>query len=119
MVESTEPTNIIWENRHYTTQDYLKRGCIAFSIIVFLLCVSFAIIFYSKIYAIVVDSKYPSVDCDYITEVYTDGSEADLEYWAYLEYQGYYNVSDGEESLPFAGTLQCYCDYLTDEIGLS
>jgi len=114
LVEATEPTNIIWENRHWTTKDYVYRTFIAFSFICFLLCVSFAIIFYSKIYAIVIDSKYPDVDCDYITEVY---GSSDLEKWAYLEYVAYYNATEGEESLPFSGTLQCFCDDLTDTLG--
>jgi hypothetical protein len=114
LVEATEPTNIIWENRHFTTKDYVYRTFVAFSFICFLLCVSFAIIFYSKIYAIVIDSKYPDVDCDYITEVYGNST---LEKWAYLEYVAYYNASEGEEALPFSGTLQCFCDDLTDTLG--
>jgi hypothetical protein len=47
--ESTEPTNIIWENRHWGPKDYLKRSIIAFLIIVLLLSISFVIIYMSKV----------------------------------------------------------------------
>jgi hypothetical protein len=46
--ESTEPTNIIWENRHWGPADYAKRGFIAFLIIFVLLTISFVIIYFSK-----------------------------------------------------------------------
>jgi ABC-type multidrug transport system permease subunit len=83
LVESTEPTNIIWENRHWTASDIAKRTCIAFTLIFILLMLSLCVIFYCEMYAIEVDSTYPTVDCDYIDEVY---GEDNLEYWAYLEY---------------------------------
>jgi len=66
--------------------------------IFFILCVTFVVIFVSKIYAIVVDDMYPSVDCDYIEEVYN--GTYPLEYWAYSEYVNYYNTTGDEESIP-------------------
>lgn len=52
LVESTEPTNIIWENRHFTTQETLKRTTIVLFTIIGLILVSFAIMFVCKMYAI-------------------------------------------------------------------
>jgi hypothetical protein len=46
--EATEPTNILWENRHFTPGDRLKRGLVAFAVIFVLVFISFSIIFYCK-----------------------------------------------------------------------
>lgn len=64
LVEATEPTNIIWENRHWTPADYAKRTLQVFAIIGFLLAVSFGTIYFFKSYAISNSSKYPQVDSD-------------------------------------------------------
>lgn len=50
--EAVEPTNIIWENRHWTTSDYVKRSFIAFFLIFVLLMISFIMIYYSKLASI-------------------------------------------------------------------
>jgi hypothetical protein len=63
MVEATEPTNIIWENRHFTAGDRFKRSIHAFLLIMILVLVSFALICACKITAINVTSKYPIVNC--------------------------------------------------------
>lgn len=39
--EAPEPTNIIWQNRHFTSTDYLKRGMKAYCIIFILIIGSF------------------------------------------------------------------------------
>jgi len=41
---------------------------VAFTLIFILLMLSLCVIFYCEMYAIEVDSTYPTVDCDYITE---------------------------------------------------
>jgi hypothetical protein len=55
--ESTEPTNIIWENRHWTAADYAKRTLQVVAIIAGLLCVSFLAIYNCKSYAIELASR--------------------------------------------------------------
>ena len=70
LIEATEPTNIIWENRHYTTADYVKRSMIVIFIIGNLLLVSFSVMFYLKSLALDKTIKYPTVNCDDITKVY-------------------------------------------------
>jgi len=69
-VEATEPTNVIWENRHWTTTDLAKRSFVAFAVIAGLLGLSLLIIYYCEMYYIEVQSKYEDVDCTYISEVY-------------------------------------------------
>jgi Calcium-dependent channel, 7TM region, putative phosphate len=109
--ESTEPTNILWENRHWTPADYFKRGLIVFSIITLLILISFSIIFFCKSYSIQVFSKYPSVECPVLQKTYTSAAGKDLlaEY-AQREYDAYYKVTAGLEPTPFSGALQCFCD---------
>jgi hypothetical protein len=68
--EATEPTNIIWENRHFTAQEYFVRTCKVFAIVFGLITVSFAIIFICKVTAIEASSMYPTVDCKDILKTY-------------------------------------------------
>lgn len=59
LVESTEPTNIIWENRHWTSADYTKRTLQVVAIVACLLAISFFGIYSCKSYAIEKSSIYP------------------------------------------------------------
>lgn len=68
--ESTEPTNIIWENRHWTPKDYAKRGATVVGIITILVLISFGLIFWCKSYSLQVKRKYPTVDCNVIKNTY-------------------------------------------------
>lgn len=68
----SEPTDIIWENRHYTSWDYLKRQAGAFAIIAILLLGSFALIYWISAFAAKMAAVYPPKDCDGITAAYGD-----------------------------------------------
>ena len=106
--ESTEPTNIIWENRHWTPRDYLKRGMIVFGIITVLVLVSFGLIFLCKSYSLEIKNKYPTVDCNVIKKNYNTR----LEEYAFREWDEHYNWEEKTFNIPtpFSGALQCYCD---------
>lgn len=105
-VESTEPTNIIWENRFFTPRDYLRRGIIVFGVIFLLLAASFIAIFICKTLALQGAAKYPNVDCNDIKTVY--GKENMAKY-SYNEWQRYYNFPEGEERSPQQGVIKCFC----------
>ena len=111
LIESTEPTNIIWENRHFTAQDYLKRTATVLVIIFFLIMTSFICIFMCKMYAITKSNKYPDVNCVDIKETYSAGDATVYESYAYREWIGYYGGENttSEVSAPLSGVLQCYC----------
>lgn len=64
--ESTEPTNIIWENRHWTPADYAKRTLQVVAIIAGLLVCSFLAIYFCKSYAIDNARVYPVIKADNI-----------------------------------------------------
>jgi hypothetical protein len=76
--ECTEPTNIIWENRHWTARDYIKRGTIVFTIITILVIASFSLIFFCKQFSIKIFNKYPQVECDVIKRSYTSANNTNL-----------------------------------------
>ena len=78
VTEAPEPTNIIWENRHYTTPQRGMRLLLAIVIILFLLSCSFAIVVSLKKKAKEFNLKYAVGNCDDIEEVY--GSSLMQEY---------------------------------------
>ena len=59
--ETCEPTDIIWENRHFTALDRFYRGVIVFTIIFFMLSISFFIIYWLT--AIAYETAFPYMDC--------------------------------------------------------
>lgn len=104
LIESTEPTNIIWENRHWTTADYAKRSLQVVAIICGLLVVSFLAIYTCKSYAIGVTSIYPKVNYDRIFKDVFDSSADAI-----------YNAAKNENEdfrangVPMAGYYQTVC----------
>lgn len=79
---ASEPTDIIWENRHYTRMDYIKRQTFAFVVIAILLFGSFIVVYIVASYSSKVANTYPPVNCDLI--------ESDYGY----DQLGYYAVDD-------------------------
>lgn len=62
--QATEPTNIIWENRHFNNFQRLIRGIIVCVITVILLALSFWAIVLTQKEALAVDSTFPpTTDC--------------------------------------------------------
>jgi hypothetical protein len=51
-IEATEPTNIIWENRHFTSKDRFTRGIHAVLLISLLVLISFVLIYTVKLVSI-------------------------------------------------------------------
>lgn len=60
---ATEPTDIIWENRHFTAFARFYRTIIASIGIVFWLCISFSLIYLAQSNALALKRKYPKQDC--------------------------------------------------------
>jgi hypothetical protein len=61
--KATEPTNILWENRHLTPSDRFKRMLQVVAIIFILTLVSFVIIFTLKSLPIRINKTWKPVDC--------------------------------------------------------
>lgn len=106
-IEATEPTNIIWENRHFTAADYLKRTFQVLAIIGCLLAVSFMTIYYFKSGAIAQARKYPPVKGVDIMRLYqtpadnmTDNSKMFLLYEHAKQEYNYLITAEAEGSRP-------------------
>jgi len=50
--EATEPSNIIWENRHFTAKDREVRCCVAFFLIMLLALGAFVSIYLCSVYVL-------------------------------------------------------------------
>ena len=70
LVEATEPTNIIWENRHFTPAQTLQRTLKAVLCIVILLMISFVTIYFTKSSAIFKARMYPTIQQEEILGLY-------------------------------------------------
>ena len=81
-IPATEPTNIIWENRHIKGFHFGARFFGALIITTVMLALSFALIISFKQTSIYYDNKFPKVDCVQIIKRFE--SEAEL-----LEIAGY------------------------------
>jgi hypothetical protein len=83
--EASEPTDIIWENRHLTRQIRAKRTFYVVLLTFFSLCVSFVVVF--MVDFVGENTVYPYADCYSIYSmygVYKDGAEdyTELAYYA-------------------------------------
>jgi hypothetical protein len=102
--EATEPTNIIWENRHWTPADYAKRTLQVVAIIYGLLVVSFLAIYTCKSIAIDNAKKYPPVDAITIFKEIFENDASKLMKYAEQEYKEFV-----DHETPLAGYYQTYC----------
>ena len=94
----SEPTDIIWENRHFTGRDYFFRQLFAFTVIGILLFGSLIIIYIISAKSADMASVFPAVNCDGISEAYGDK----LQTYAVTDFD-YIEANPGH---PSSGTLQ-------------
>lgn len=109
--QASEPTDIIWENRHFTNWQIYMREAVGYGLVFILLIASFYFIYWLASYQIEVAKVFPTVDCDVISKTYGD----QLEYYAFADYS-YIHANPKEKS---SGTLQCYCTEQYEEFGTS
>jgi hypothetical protein len=67
---ASEPSDIIWENRHYTDYDRSVKKFFSVIVITLALIFSFVVIFWFAKYALQLKSKYPMTDCVRINKDY-------------------------------------------------
>lgn len=73
--ETTQPSNIIWENRHIKGINYCSRVTGAFIIMAFMLTITFWVIFAFKQAQINNTKLWPQVDCDRLIKEYSTSSD--------------------------------------------
>ena len=67
---ASEPTDIIWENRHFTKRDYLKREIFAYTIILIALAGCFYLTYLIARAAAEVSKVFPPLDCNALRNNY-------------------------------------------------
>lgn len=66
----SEPTDIIWENRHFTNNQYFWRGLFVFIIVGVLLLGSLIIIYVISAFSMNLAAVFPPTDCAGIEKAY-------------------------------------------------
>lgn len=99
--QASEPTDIIWENRHFSETEYFIRQGLAFIVIGVLLFGSFSFIYTVARTSSEIAREFPKRNCDEIADTY--GSQ--LQKYAVEDYD-FVVHNDG---LPSSGALQCFC----------
>lgn len=113
---ASEPTDIIWENRHFTQWDRVKRASIVIGVICVMLCISAVSIYYLTAYSTSLYYQYPIVACDGFYASFGNGAGTEemgqdgtlLEKYAFQEWYNNYGLD--MDSTNYIGYLQCFCD---------
>ncbi|CDW91100.1 UNKNOWN [Stylonychia lemnae] len=108
--EATEPTNIIWENRHFTG---FQRGikAVAVTLIIgILLCISFAIVLALKEIILIAKSKYQTTNCQDLKDNYSDQM---LQNYAIQAWYDFYEPPEGIITrTQIQPVLDCFCQQM-------
>ncbi len=107
--EASEPTDIIWENRHFTDWQRMKRTFVVVIVIIILLLLSFMVLFVCSRKALQSRLKYPRVPCE---ELYTVYNDTILENYGANEWAN--NVD--RDPPEYVGFLQCFCEKKEKEL---
>lgn len=85
---ASEPSDIIWENRHFTNTQRLMKSILVWLVLAILLFLSFIVIFILSTISNTMLTKYPIVDCAAIDAVAGENLQAQ----AYIEYSVNYEL---------------------------
>lgn len=105
--DASEPTDIIWENRHFTSWDRLRKTIVVVIAIGILLACSFLLIFIFSKQADKARTKYPVVNCDAYTGPtgYGDAlKKFAIEEWAFNQ-----KLEEAGSATQYIGAMQCFC----------
>ncbi len=104
--QAPDPTNIIWENRHISKNNFLRHLVLATVSLLSILMLMFYVIYQLKKTTLANTMKYQGVNCPSIFSVYGD-SDADKIKYAWIEYKA---DVESQGNAPMNGNLQCFCD---------
>lgn len=109
MTEASEPTDIIWENRHFTSKQRCFRTLIVTLAILGILCCSFYVIYTAQKLALAMKTKYPKTVCAPFVEEYNNRREA----WmrdAINEFRINTAIEERGGVALYTGPMQCFCN---------
>ena len=102
---ASEPSDIIWENRHFTPTQRRKKEIVVVLTIGFALLLSFVVVFASRQYSNEMAAVYPIVDC----APYYSNYGTTLEGFAIAEYTSQQLKEDAGEKAQYTPVLSCFC----------
>lgn len=122
-VQASEPTDIIWENRHFypgfdseifcCRKDWKEsrvcREILGYTFVIICLCLSFFFILYLASLEMKFAQVFPATNCEAVEETYGPA----LEEYAYYDYV----FVSKTKNLPSSGCLQCFCTQQVEELG--
>ena len=100
--DTSEPTDIIWENRHWTPRQIMWRAIAAWIVILILMSGSFFFIFWVSSFKAQIARVFPTVDCTNVLANY--GHQIDE--FAVDDY----NFIQEHPGMQSSGCLQCFCE---------
>ena len=103
---ASEPTDIIWENRHFSRLQRLRKEIEASIAMFLMLAVSFSLIFICSQYSTKLLLRYPAVNCAQITAMV----DSDLQEQAILEWRTNASLKEKGIDVSYSGYVQCFCD---------
>ena len=106
--KAPEPSDIIWENRHFTTFDRLKQKVKNFIWIFLLLTISFACVYIGAVYSLNSLYTYPDVNCDSLPLINSPQLMEDAAFREWTENQHLEKATT--ERIVYYGYVQCFCD---------
>ena len=108
--DAPEPSDIIWENRHFTKWHQTKMKFVVYGTLTILLLLSFLFIFIMSSISQTLLKKYPyktEKDCQNLIGY---GDDNLMQTLAVHEYTTNYNLELMDNDVSYAGYVQCFCD---------
>lgn len=106
---ASEPTDIIWENRHFTSFQRFLRTIVVSLILLCVLACSFLLIYTAQKTSLAMKQKYPKLNCKEVGDEYANRRPA----WmrdAVNEYIINNAIEEKGEVALYTGPMQCFCD---------
>ena len=107
--DASEPSDIIWENRHFTPWDRRKKEFVVYTVMFIMLFVSFIIIFILSDISAKALAKYPIIaDCEKLLGF---GVHDTMEKYATLEHRTNAALEEAGYAVSYTkGYVQCFCN---------
>lgn len=105
---ASEPTDIIWENRHFTSAARFMRTIIVSLAVLGLLIISFTLIYTAQKTSLAMKQKYPKQNCAEINQEYNNRRNA----WmrdSINEFLINNAIEEKGEVALYTGPMQCFC----------
>lgn len=105
---ASEPTDIIWENRHFTSAARFLRTVIVSLAVLGLLIISFTLIYTAQKTSLAMKQKYPKQNCVEINQEYNNRRNA----WmrdSINEFLINNAIEEKGEVALYTGPMQCFC----------